>query len=178
MIRDAMLIVIAALSAVAFVVLIRLLWLSSGKRLPQASRTTVITIAAAVLVVGLALLAASGRLHWLAAVGAALAPFLRRGLGLLRYVPLLGSLLRKARAGAQSGQGNGGAGGGRRAASGDAMTRARALEILGLSGNPSRDEILAAHRRLIQKLHPDRGGSTYLAQQLNDAKARLLDDGD
>jgi hypothetical protein len=172
MIRDAMLIVIAALSAVAFVVLFRLLWLSSGKRMPQASRSTVITIAAAVLVVGLALLAASGRLHWLAAVGAALAPFLRRGLGLLRYVPLLGSLLRKARAGAQSGQG-----GGRRAASGDAMTRGRALEILGLSGNPSRDEILAAHRRLIQKLHPDRGGSTYLAQQLNDAKARLLDDG-
>lgn len=179
MIRDAMLIVIAALlSAVAFVVLFRLLWLSSGKGLPRASRTTVITIAAAVLVVGLALLAASGRLHWLAAVGAALAPFLRRGLGLLRYVPVLGSLLRKARAGAQSGQSSGRTGGGRRAANGDAMTRARALEILGLSGSPSRDDILAAHRRLIQRLHPDRGGSTYLAQQLNDAKARLLDDGD
>jgi len=167
-----MLIVIAALlSTVAFVVLVRLLWLSAGKRLPRASRTTVITIAAAVLVVGLALLAASGRLHWLAAVGAALAPFLRRGLGLLRYVPLLGSLLRKARAGAQSGPGSGG----QRAASGEAMTRARALEILGLTGNPSPDEIQAAHRRLIQKLHPDRGGSTYLAQQLNDAKACLLE---
>lgn len=177
MIRDAMLIVIAALlSAVAFVVLFRLLWLSSGKRLPGVSRTTVITIAAAVLVVGLALLAASGRLHWLAAVGAAVAPFLRRGVGLLRYVPLLGSLWRKARAGAGSGPGSGRTGGGQRAANGEAMTRARALEILGLTGNPSREEIQAAHRRLIQKLHPDRGGSTYLAQQLNDAKARLLDE--
>lgn len=56
------------------------------------------------------------------------------------------------------------------------MTRAQALEILGLGGEASREEIQAAHRRLIQKLHPDRGGSKYLAQQLNEAKARLLDE--
>lgn len=61
-----------------------------------------------------------------------------------------------------------------RAAGRDAMTRRLALEVLGLSGNPSREEIIAAHRRLMQKLHPDRGGSTYLAQQLNDAKRVLL----
>jgi hypothetical protein len=56
------------------------------------------------------------------------------------------------------------------------MDRTEALEVLGLGTQPTREEILAAHRRLIQKLHPDRGGSTYLAQQLNEAKRRLLED--
>lgn len=56
------------------------------------------------------------------------------------------------------------------------MTRRQALEILGLGDQPTRQEIIAAHRRLMQKVHPDRGGSKYLAQQLNEAKARLLKD--
>ncbi len=118
------------------------------------------------LVAGLAVLAASGRLHWLIAAGAAVFPFLRRGLGLLRFAPLIGSLIRRLGLGAGSGI----------AGAGEAMSRERALEILGLSGDPGRDEIRAAHRRLIQRLHPDRGGSKYLAQQLNEAKQRLLDE--
>lgn len=170
-----MVIVIAAvLALVAFVVLFRLLWLSAGPSAPGPRNryTTVITLAAVALVVGLAVLAASGRLHWLAAVGAALLPFLRRGVGLLRYVPLLGSLLKSMRRPA----GGGGRHQGRGRGPGATMTRDQALEILGLGTHPSREEILAAHRRLIQKLHPDRGGSTYLAQQLNEAKAKLLDE--
>jgi len=54
------------------------------------------------------------------------------------------------------------------------MDRQQALDVLGLSGTPSRQDVIDAHRRLMQKLHPDRGGSTYLAQQLNDAKRVLL----
>ena len=57
--------------------------------------------------------------------------------------------------------------------SGD-MDRREALNILGLADDASREEIVAAHRSLMQKLHPDRGGNDYLAAKINQAKDFLL----
>jgi hypothetical protein len=54
------------------------------------------------------------------------------------------------------------------------MTETLALEILGLGSDASREDITAAHRRLMQKMHPDRGGSDYLAQRINQARDFLL----
>ena len=50
----------------------------------------------------------------------------------------------------------------------------QALEILGLAPNPNKSQIIGAHRRLILANHPDRGGSTFIASQINKAKEVLL----
>ncbi len=62
----------------------------------------------------------------------------------------------------------------RRQDSSGKMNRQEALAILGLQESASKADILAAHRSLMQKLHPDRGGNDYLAGKLNQARDLLL----
>ena len=61
------------------------------------------------------------------------------------------------------------------AANAAGVTRAEALAVLGLGQGASEEDIVAAHRTLIQKLHPDRGGNDYLAAKINEAKDFLID---
>ncbi|MFH5924028.1 hypothetical protein [Roseomonas xinghualingensis] len=81
-------------------------------------------------------------------------------------VPLLEAWLDRS----HSGWRNGGS-----ASHSGGMDRAEALSILGLSEGASEAEIRAAHARLMRAVHPDAGGSDWLAARLNAARDLLLD---
>ncbi|HEY2444661.1 MAG TPA: hypothetical protein VGI20_02860 [Rhizomicrobium sp.] len=55
-----------------------------------------------------------------------------------------------------------------------AMSRDEALKLLGLEEGAGETDVISAHRRLILQTHPDRGGSSYLAAKINEARDVLL----
>lgn len=117
--------------------------------------------------IGLLAMAITGRMHWLGALIALVLPFLQKLLPLLlRFLPSLAGTLNRKRQDKKKQRSN---------RPNQQMSRDEALDILGLKPDASREDIIQAHRRLIQKLHPDRDGSAYLAARINEARDRLLD---
>lgn len=139
----------------------------------KARRRILLRSAIGAVVLLLIMAAATGRMHWLVAVIGALIPFMRGLLGIgLQFLPLW--LKHKNRE--QPGQHQQHTGS---PAPQTTMDTKEAQDVLGLKGDLAQGEITAemindAHRRLIQKLHPDRGGNDYLASRVNLARDLLL----
>lgn len=145
-------------------------WVAANirRKSPDERRRLIWRCAVTVLVLLLLLLVATGRMHWLFALIGALLPFIRPLLGI--GVQLLPLWLRRKHS--QTHQQSS-------AAPPPVMDVQEALDILGLKGNIASGDITStmindAHRRLIQKMHPDRGGSDYLAAKINRARDLLL----
>ncbi len=124
-----------------------------------------------ILLIGLLIaLLATGKLNWLfAMLGVAIAFLARLIPSMLHYAPQLHRLWQLFTGGRQTNQQPTG-----RANRPTGMTKGEALEVLGLKSGATREEVVEAHRKLISKLHPDKGGSDYLAAQINLAKKVLL----
>lgn len=117
---------------------------------------------------GLLLLLLTGKLNALVALVTVIAALI------LRLLPLLAPILPHLhRSWTQQGGGQGSSSAHSARPKGG-MSLDEAYEILGLKPGATEPDILAAHRRLMLKNHPDRGGSDYLAAKINLAKKTLL----
>ncbi len=111
----------------------------------------------------LVLLSVTGRVHWIAGLVGGALPFVRQYILKHIYHRISG----KTKGSAQDEQAPP-----QRPSSN--MNQQQALNVLGLKPGASDEEIITAHRQLMQKFHPDRGGNDFLASQINDAKDVLL----
>lgn len=157
-----------ALAAALFVVLKHWGRLSAEKR--KAATWKLVLVAGGAMLLFMVL---TGRVHVLTAAVAALIPLLRKLPEIARLVPALNRLFSAGSSEENAGPGGGEQAGARNPQNGD-MSEREACDILGVAPECSKEEVIMAHRRLIQKLHPDRGGNDYLAAKINAAKSVLL----
>lgn len=126
--------------------------LPEDKREGFAKKAGIYTLVAIILA-----LVVTGRAHWLMGVLAAILALAGKVAQIAQYIPLFKKIFGQQMPPNQ-------------APTQQAMSRQDAADILGVDINASNEEIREAHKRLMQKIHPDRGGSDALAKQINHAK--------
>ena len=158
----ARLIILIAVAGIALI-----LWHKISKTSGEERKKLVLWSAVGGVLAVLAILAITGHLNIITAAIAGLVALLPRAMQFAKYLPFINRLYQQNKAGAQQAQtppANGK----------QAMSQEEAMEILALKPNYTKEDVIQAHRRMMQKVHPDRGGSDYLAAQINKAKDTLL----
>ncbi|MEJ2669894.1 MAG: molecular chaperone DnaJ [Gammaproteobacteria bacterium] len=162
-------VLITVVLVIVIVWLIRAL-LRGGKQAWRQQRQTLLWLALAVL----ALLAITKKLHVLGILLAGFIPLAQRLAPLLlRYGPTLHKQY-KQNTQHKNHQRDSQHEPPHRPGNPSSMSSDEAWEILGLRPGANKADILARHKQLIQKLHPDRGGSNYLTARINQARDLLL----
>lgn len=129
------------------------------KQAPKDRSKLFIKYALYALVLISVLLVISGRLHWIAGAATLLFPLLQRILPIaLRALPFIKKAASREKTPTPP----------------STMEVEQALKVLGLEAGANDQDIIKRHKELIQKNHPDRGGSDFLAAQINEAKDILL----
>ena len=114
----------------------------------------------------LGLLAITGHLNVITAAIAGAVAMLPRLMQLAKYLPFINRLYQQNKQGQQQAQ--------TPPAGNKNLSHEEAMEVLGLKPGYNKEDVVQAHRRMMQKVHPDRGGSDFLAAQINKAKDVLL----
>ena len=153
----------AAKLFLALVALVGVMWyLAWYQRADKGKRNrSLISILLYGIATALLILVLTGRISWLFALFSVAIPWINRAL-MAKQIWHQFSRTRHTNKGEN------------RARSSTKMTREQAYEILNIPTNAKRQDIIDAHRKLIQKVHPDRGGSDFLTAQINQAKDVLL----
>jgi DnaJ homolog subfamily C member 19 len=157
-------IIVVAIFIIAAVALVRYL-----RRQPATTRRSLlIKYIFYVLVVLTIALAATGRIHWLGAAITAMIPIASKlVIWGLRFLPFLQQWRRHK-------QDSNNKSHAKSATNYSVANYEEALALFGLTATADKKQIIKRHRELIQKNHPDRGGSDYLAAKINEAKEVLL----
>jgi len=139
---------------------------SAGKTQEQKKKMLRLWGIAAIAVVVAILAFSKGNV--IAGAIASLVALFSRAMPLLRFAPLIKSLFAQTANSSESSTSS--------VVAKPEMDKTEAASILGVELNASKEDIIAAHKKLIQKVHPDKGGSDALARQINNAKKILLDE--
>jgi len=142
-------------------------WAELKRCPPEHRRKLLVKSVLFVLIAIIIALAITGRVSWIMGAIAALVPLAKIFLGLAwRGFPFIQAWMRSRQSKTSESVS---------AKVNTALTEAEAWEILGLEPGSSNQDIIQAHRVLMQKLHPDRGGNNYIATKLNLARDLLIE---